>query len=80
MVEVHGALAFDDELADQIFEARFRAYLNQDAVAERMGTTQSALSRLESVERHAPSIDTRLWNAQALRCGFQVKLAPQKTA
>ena len=43
-----------------MLKARARAGLTQDAVAERMGTTKSAISRLESAGKHAPSLATRV--------------------
>jgi transcriptional regulator with XRE-family HTH domain len=42
------------ELADQLIEARRRAGLTQAQLAERMGTRQSVIARLES-GRHPPS-------------------------
>ncbi|MSO81619.1 MAG: XRE family transcriptional regulator [Alphaproteobacteria bacterium] len=46
--EAYGAL--DDELAliNSLINARARAHLSQAEVASRMGTTESAVSRLES--------------------------------
>ncbi len=46
------ALALEYQVADQMLKARARAGLTQDAVAERMGTTKSAISRLESASKH----------------------------
>jgi len=46
--EAYEALELEYELANQMLKARSRAGLTQDAVAERMGTTKSAISRLES--------------------------------
>lgn len=37
-------------------KARSRARLPQDVVAERMGATRSAVSRLESAGLHAPLV------------------------
>jgi transcriptional regulator with XRE-family HTH domain len=58
--------------------ARSQAGLTQDAVAQRMGTTKSAISRLEAVGRHAPSLATLKRYAAAVGCELQVKLVPQK--
>jgi transcriptional regulator with XRE-family HTH domain len=52
--------------------------LTQQAVAERMGTTKSAISRLEATGRHAPSLTTLKKYAAAVGCVLQVKLVPQK--
>ncbi|MBK8525034.1 MAG: helix-turn-helix transcriptional regulator [Betaproteobacteria bacterium] len=64
----------------QIFGHRARAGLTQDAVAERMGTTKSAISRLESSGKHAPSLATLKRYAEAVGCDLQVKLVPHKAA
>ena len=54
--EAYDALALEYQVAGQMLKARSRAGLTQDAVAERMGTTKSAISRLESAGKHAPSL------------------------
>jgi DNA-binding XRE family transcriptional regulator len=79
-VEAYDALALEYQLANQMLEARSRAGLTQDAVAERMGTTKSAISRLESAAKHAPSIATLKRYANAVGCELQVRLVPQKAA
>jgi DNA-binding XRE family transcriptional regulator len=78
--EAYDALALEYQLAGQMLKARSRAGLTQDAVAERMGTTKSAISRLESAGKHAPSLATLKRYAQAVGCELQVKLVPQKVA
>jgi DNA-binding XRE family transcriptional regulator len=78
--EAYDALALEYQLADQMLKARARAGLTQDAVAERMGTTKSAVSRLEAAAKHAPSITTLKRYANAVGCDLQVRLVPQKTA
>ncbi len=79
-VEAYDALALEYQVAGQMLKARSRAGLTQDAVAERMGTTKSAVSRLESAGKHAPSLATLKRYAQAVGCELQVKLVPQKIA
>lgn len=79
-VEAYDALALEYQVANQMLKARSRAGLTQDAVAERMGTTKSAISRLESAGKHAPSLATLKRYAQAVGCELQVKLVPQKAA
>lgn len=79
-VEAYDARALEYELAGQMLKARARAGLTQDAVAERMGTTKSAVSRLEAVTKHAPSIATLKRYADAVGCELQVRLVPQKAA
>lgn len=76
--EAYDALALEYHLADQMLKARARAGLTQDAVAERMGTTKSAISRLEAAGRHAPSLATLKRYASAVGCELQVRLVPQK--
>lgn len=79
-VDAYDALALEYQLADQMLKARSRAGLTQDAVAERMGTIKSAVSRLESATKHAPSIATLKRYADAVGCELEVRLVPQKAA
>ena len=76
--EAYEALELEYQVVGQLLKARERAGLTQDAVAERMGTTKSAISRLESAGKHAPSLSTLRRYAQAVGCDIQVKLVPQK--
>ncbi len=77
--EAYDALELEYQLANQMLKARSRAGLTQDIVAERMGTTRSAISRLESAgKKHAPSIATLQRYAQAVGCDLKVQLVPQK--
>ena len=76
--EAYDALELEYHVADQLLKARARAGLTQDAVAERMGTTKSAISRLESAGKHAPSLATLKRYAHAVGCDLQVKLIRQK--
>ena len=76
--EAYGALELEYLVAAQLLKARARAGLTQDAVAERMGTTKSAISRLESAGKHTPSIATLQRYAEAVGCDLKVKLVPQK--
>ena len=57
--------------------ARIRAGLSQAVVARRVGTTQSAIARLERGGR-PPRIDTLLRIADALDCELVVELEPRK--
>jgi ribosome-binding protein aMBF1 (putative translation factor) len=75
----YNALELEYQVADQMLKARSRAGLTQDAVAERMRTTKSAISRLESAGKHAPSLATLKRYALAVGCELQVKLIPQKS-
>ncbi|MEO8340050.1 MAG: helix-turn-helix transcriptional regulator [Nitrospirota bacterium] len=76
----YAALALEYQVAGQMLKARSRAGLTQDAVAERMGTTKSAISRLESAGKHAPSLATLKRYARAGGCELQVKLVRTKVA
>jgi DNA-binding XRE family transcriptional regulator len=61
-------------LVREMLSARAKSGLTQEAVAELMGTTKSAVSRLESAGKHAPSITTLKRYAKAVGCELQVKL------
>lgn len=76
--EAYEALALEYQLVDQLLKARTRAGLTQDAVAERMGTTKSAISRLESAGKHAPSLTTLKRYAQAVGCELHIELVPHR--
>jgi DNA-binding XRE family transcriptional regulator len=76
--EAYDALELEYRVADQLLKARARAGLTQDAVAERMGTTKSAISRLEAAGKHTPSLATLQRYARAVGCDLQVKLVRQK--
>jgi DNA-binding XRE family transcriptional regulator len=78
--EAYEALELEYKVAGQMLKARSRAGLTQDAVAERMGTTKSAVCRLESAGKHAPSLETLKRYADAVGCELQVRLVPLKSA
>lgn len=75
--ESYAALDGEYTLVHELLTARTRAGLTQDVVAQRMGTTKSAVSRLEAVGKHAPSIGTLRRYAQAVGCALEVRLIPQ---
>lgn len=76
--EAYEALELEYQLISQMLKARSRAGLTQEAVAKRMGTTKSAVSRLEGVGKHTPSFATLKRYAEAVGCDLKVKLVPQK--
>ena len=78
--EAYESLELEYALASQMLKARAKAGLTQDAVAERMGTTKSAVLRMEAATKHAPSIATLKRYASAAGCELQVRLVPQKAA
>ncbi len=61
-----------------MLKERSQAGLTQDTVAERIGTTKSAVSRLESAGKHASSLATPRRYATALGCELRLKLVCQK--
>ena len=67
------------EFLDEILRARAEAGLTQADVAARIGTTQSAVARLESADaKHSPSIATLQRYASALGCTLQVRLVKRR--
>lgn len=78
--DAYDALELEYAVASQMLKARSRAGLTQDVVAERMGTTKSAISRLEAAGKHTPSLATLKRYAAAVGCELQVRLVPQKAA
>ena len=63
-------------LTREMLGARSRFGLTQETVAELMGTTKSAVSRLEAAGKHAPSLTTLKKYAQAVGCRLEIKLVP----
>ena len=76
----YAALELEYQVASQMLKARSRAGMTQDDVAGLMGTTKSAISRLESAGKHAASLATLKRYAQAVGCDLQVKLVPHKVS
>ncbi len=67
----------DEEFAflDEFLKARAAAGITQAEVAERIGTTQSAIARLESGSgKHSPSLATLQKYAHALGCRLELHL------
>ena len=62
-------------LLDEFLRARAAQGLTQAQVAEKIGTTQSAVARMESGSgRHSPSLATLTKYADALGCKLEVRL------
>jgi transcriptional regulator with XRE-family HTH domain len=73
------ALSEEFELLDEILKARADAGLTQAELAERIGTTQSAVARLESaLGKHSPSLATLKRYASALGYRVQVRLVKER--
>jgi transcriptional regulator with XRE-family HTH domain len=64
-------------VADKVAERRQERGLSQRELAELVGTTQSAIARLERGGR-PPRIDTLLRIADALECDLVVDLKPHR--
>ena len=64
-------------VADKVAERRQASGLSQRELAELVGTTQSAIARLERGGR-PPRIDTLLRIADALECELVVDLRPRR--
>ena len=75
--ELAGEFAFLDE----VLKARAASGLTQAEVAARVGTTQSAIARLESATpRHSPSVATLQRYARALGYRLEVRLVKEPRA
>ena len=77
--EAYDKLEQEYLLVREMLSARAKSGLTQEAVAELMGTTKSAVSRLESAGKHSPSITTLKKYARAVGCDLQVKLVPKSS-
>jgi transcriptional regulator with XRE-family HTH domain len=65
-------------LLDEFLRARASAGITQAEVADRIGTTQSAVARLESGKgKHSPSLATLQKYAHALGCRLELRLVKE---
>ncbi|MDO9557215.1 MAG: helix-turn-helix transcriptional regulator [Coriobacteriia bacterium] len=80
--EAYDGLEDEYLLVRELLGARMRAGLTQEEVAEAMGTTKSAVSRLEAAGKHSPSVSTLKKYAQAVGCDVEIRLvsAPRRTS
>jgi DNA-binding XRE family transcriptional regulator len=74
--------AYDDleeeyVLVRDMLAARSKSGLTQEKVAELMGTTKSAISRLESMAKHSPSLTTLKKYAHAIGCDLKIRFVPR---
>lgn len=76
--EGYDALAEEFELAGLLIEARARSNLTQAELAEKMGTSQSTIARLES-GKAKPTLATlrRLAKATGMRLMISLEPAPK---
>jgi transcriptional regulator with XRE-family HTH domain len=77
--KAYNDLAEEFAFLGEVLNARAASGLTQAEVAERVGTTQSAIARLESAEaRHSPSIATLQKYAKALGYKVEVRLVKER--
>jgi transcriptional regulator with XRE-family HTH domain len=70
----YDGLAEEFAFLDEVLKARAASGLTQAEVAELVGTTQSAIARLESPSSsHSPSVVTLQKYARALGCRVEIK-------
>jgi DNA-binding XRE family transcriptional regulator len=77
--EAYDALEDEYKLARELLAARSRAGLTQEEVAIRMGTTKSAVSRLEGSGKHSPSLATLKKYAKAVGCDLEIRFVPRSS-
>lgn len=77
--DAYEALGEEFELVSALINARMRAQLTQAEIASRMGTTESAVSRLES-GRVKPSTRTLERYAKATGHRLSIQLEPMRRA
>lgn len=63
-------------LIRELLRARMRAGLTQEQVARSMGTSNSAISRLEAGGKHSPSVATLQKYAKAVGCEVEIRFVP----
>lgn len=73
-VEAYDERADEYALIRQLLQARQRAGLTQEQVADAMGTTKSAVSRLESSVVHSPSVSTLRRYARAVGARVVIRI------
>ena len=68
----------DLDIAEQIYKLRTSARLSQKQLAELVGTSQSAVSRLEDADYEGYSVKMLQKIAAAVHCGLKVQFIPNK--
>jgi DNA-binding XRE family transcriptional regulator len=74
--DAYDGLEDEYQLVRELLAARVKAGLTQEQVAASMGTTKSAVSRLEGAGAHSPSVSTLKRYAKAVGCEVDIKLVP----
>lgn len=75
--KAYDELAPEFALARSLIEARVRAGLTQEELADKMGTSQPSIARLES--GHKPSLKTLERVAEMTGSKLMIQLVPQDT-
>lgn len=75
--ETFGALAPEFELHGKMIQARQRVKLTQEDVAQRMETSRSFVTRLET-SKEPPSLRSLQRFAKAVDCKLEIRFVPQK--
>jgi DNA-binding XRE family transcriptional regulator len=70
--------AAEYDLVRELILARAAADLTQEQVAASMGTTKSAISRLEGLAGPSPSVNTLRRYAAAVGCEVEIRLVPRR--
>ncbi len=73
--DAYGSMQAEFELARQLINTRLKSGLSQGQLAEKMGTSQSTIARLESGSS-LPSIRTLLKFAEATNSEFRISFRP----
>ena len=77
--KAYDELAEEFAFLDEVLKARTESGLTQAEVAARVGTTQSAIARLESpASGHSPSVATLQRYAQALGYRVEIRLVRER--
>lgn len=64
------------EIAQQIYDLRTKAGLSQKELAEKVGTTQSVICRLEAADYRKQSLRMLQRIAKAMHCRVEVRIVP----
>jgi DNA-binding XRE family transcriptional regulator len=78
--EAYDNLGEEYLLVRELLAARARSGPTQEEVAASMGTTKSAVSRLEGAGKHSPSVSTLKRYARAVECNVEIRFvsAPRR--
>ena len=77
--KAYDALAEEFSFVDEVLKARAASGLTQAELAARVGTTQSAIARLESgTPKHSPSLVTLQRYARAMGYRVELKLVKER--